>query len=234
MSSAVSHQGSCADQVDTGWHWTRAPDMPPSEPCGLPAPLQNDRQRFGASLGSLSFGRVSVMNMSITNLKLAVCIALRFSATRRQFGPSDAEEVPVLEYQQQQWRLLPYLAATFALQHFSRSLFMDLMELQRGRNRQDRGPRHVSHTPDPGPSQEATLFRTPAGAPQAAFLQSPLGTEGSARCFAGPGFSARPCCKQHGDKCGVTSSGGCMPGVLSYPLRVGLCGYWGKQREEGL
>ncbi|XP_075401160.1 peroxisomal acyl-coenzyme A oxidase 3-like [Tenrec ecaudatus] len=105
--------------------------------------IKDNRQRFGASLGSLSFGRVSVMNMSVTNLKLAVCIALRFSATRRQFGPSDGEEVPVLEYQQQQWRLLPYLAATFALHHFSRSLYVDLMELQRGRKRRDRGPQHA-------------------------------------------------------------------------------------------
>ncbi|XP_075400762.1 peroxisomal acyl-coenzyme A oxidase 3-like isoform X2 [Tenrec ecaudatus] len=105
--------------------------------------IKDSRQRFGASLGSLSAGRVSIMNMSVTNLKLAVCIALRFSATRRQFGPSDAEEVPVLEYQQQQWRLLPYLAATFALHHFSRSLYVDLMELQRSLHRQDRGPQHA-------------------------------------------------------------------------------------------
>lgn len=39
--------------------------------------------------------------MCVANLKLAVCIALRFSATRRQFGPDGGEEVPVLEYQLQ-------------------------------------------------------------------------------------------------------------------------------------
>ncbi|XP_006153010.1 peroxisomal acyl-coenzyme A oxidase 3 [Tupaia chinensis] len=94
-------------------------------------PFKDVRQRFGASLGSLSFGRVSILSMSVANLKLAVSIALRFSATRCQFGPTDEEEVPVLEYQMQQWRLLPYLAAAYALDHFSKSLFLDLMELQR-------------------------------------------------------------------------------------------------------
>nr|XP_031294109.1 peroxisomal acyl-coenzyme A oxidase 3 isoform X2 [Camelus dromedarius] len=90
------------------------------------------RQRFGASLGSLSAGRVSIVGMAVTNLKLAMSIALRFSATRRQFGPTGEEEVPVLEYQMQQWRLLPYLAATYALDHFSKSLFLDMEKLQHG------------------------------------------------------------------------------------------------------
>uniref|UniRef100_A0A8D0ZEZ8 Acyl-coenzyme A oxidase n=1 Tax=Sus scrofa TaxID=9823 RepID=A0A8D0ZEZ8_PIG len=105
--------------------------------------LKDARQRFGRALGSLSTSRVFIVALTIINLKLALSIALRFSATRRQFGPADGEEVPVLEYQTQQWRLLPYLAATWALDHFSRCLFLALRELQLGFLKNDQSARQA-------------------------------------------------------------------------------------------
>ncbi|NXT23755.1 ACOX3 oxidase, partial [Syrrhaptes paradoxus] len=94
--------------------------------------VKDVKERFSASLGSLSTGRILITAISTTNLKLALSIAIRFSAARRQFGPTDEEEIPVLEYQTQQWRLLPYLAAAYALDYFSKSLFENFVEFYAG------------------------------------------------------------------------------------------------------
>ncbi|KAL0842466.1 hypothetical protein ABMA28_014562 [Loxostege sticticalis] len=82
-------------------------------------PFKDPNKRFGASMGILSGGRVHITTISTAYLQKAIVIATRYSAVRRQFGPDDSsEEVPVLEYQQQQIRLLPYLAATYAMRVF--------------------------------------------------------------------------------------------------------------------
>ncbi|XP_053796389.1 peroxisomal acyl-coenzyme A oxidase 3 isoform X1 [Vidua chalybeata] len=94
--------------------------------------IKEVKERFGAALGSLSTGRITITGLSTTNLKLALVIAIRFSAARRQFGPTEDEEIPVLEYQTQQWRLLPYLAAAYALDYFSKSLFENFLEFYAG------------------------------------------------------------------------------------------------------
>lgn len=104
-------------------------------------PFKDPNKRLGASLGALSGGRVSITRIALVNLKLALTVAIRFSATRRQFGPKDTEEVPVLEYQLQQWRLIPYLAAAYAFEHFSKSLFMDFVQFQMGLMMKDKSER---------------------------------------------------------------------------------------------
>ncbi|KAK1175502.1 hypothetical protein AOXY_G164 [Acipenser oxyrinchus oxyrinchus] len=104
-------------------------------------PFKDPNKRFGASLGALSGGRVSITRMGVINLKLAMTIAIRYSATRRQFGPKDNEEIPVLEYQMQQWRLIPYLAAVLALDHFSKTLFVNFVEFQIGLMMKDKSER---------------------------------------------------------------------------------------------
>ncbi|XP_071110971.1 peroxisomal acyl-coenzyme A oxidase 3-like isoform X2 [Haliotis cracherodii] len=94
-------------------------------------PYKDPSKRFGASLGALSGGRVGITGMCTCNMKLALPIAVRYSAVRRQFGPSD-NEIPVLEYQLQQWRLIPYIAAMYALENFSTTFFMDYVMLRIG------------------------------------------------------------------------------------------------------
>ncbi|NXC08227.1 ACOX3 oxidase, partial [Orthonyx spaldingii] len=94
--------------------------------------IKDVKERFSAAVGTLSAGRIMITGISTTNLKLALAIAIRFSAARRQFGPTEDEEIPVLEYQTQQWRLFPYLAAAYALDYFSKSLFGNLVEFFTG------------------------------------------------------------------------------------------------------
>ncbi|ROL47911.1 Peroxisomal acyl-coenzyme A oxidase 3 [Anabarilius grahami] len=106
-------------------------------------PSQDPNKRFGASLGALSGGRVSITRMALVNLKLAMTVAVRFSATRRQFGPKEDEEIPVLEYQLQQWRLIPFLAAVYALEHFTRSFSMNFVEFQIGLLMKDKSDRQA-------------------------------------------------------------------------------------------
>uniref|UniRef100_A0A8C1ZJB7 Acyl-coenzyme A oxidase n=1 Tax=Cyprinus carpio TaxID=7962 RepID=A0A8C1ZJB7_CYPCA len=107
------------------------------------SPFKDPNKRFGASLGALSGGRVGITRMALVNLKLAVTVAVRFSATRRQFGPKEDEEIPVLEYQLQQWRLLPFLAAVYALEHFTRSFCMNFVEFQIGLLMKDKSDRQA-------------------------------------------------------------------------------------------
>lgn len=87
-------------------------------------------KRFGASLVSLSLGRITVMKMSIASLQKCLPIAIRYSAVRCQFGPTENSEIPILEYQLQQWRLLPYLAATYVLYYGNIQFCKDFFSYQ--------------------------------------------------------------------------------------------------------
>ncbi|XP_013771298.1 peroxisomal acyl-coenzyme A oxidase 3 [Pundamilia nyererei] len=140
------------DQVCHGLHSFVVPLRDPKTLLALPGVLVGDmgkklgqngldngdpKKRFGASLGALSGGRVYITRMALINLKLALTVAIRFSAARRQFGPTDTEEIPVLEYQLQQWRLIPYLAAAYALENFTKSILMNFVEFQIGQMLKD-------------------------------------------------------------------------------------------------
>lgn len=81
--------------------------------------VKDPSKRFGASLGVLSMGRVNITNITANYLAAAVTIALRYCSVRKQFGPTDGEEQPVIEYQAVNARLMPMVAMTFAINMFS-------------------------------------------------------------------------------------------------------------------
>jgi acyl-CoA oxidase len=82
------------------------------------SPIENATKRFFTMLGTLIQGRVSVCGASINASKVALVVAIRHAAERRQFGPPDGEEVTLMTYRTHQRRLLPALAATYGL-HFA-------------------------------------------------------------------------------------------------------------------
>ncbi|XP_046389777.1 peroxisomal acyl-coenzyme A oxidase 3-like [Ischnura elegans] len=96
------------------------------------SPFKDASKRFGASLGSLSSGRVGIIGICVAYLVNAVVIGVRYSAVRKQFssksGGDSREESPVIEYQLQRWRLLPYLAAAIVYKVFTDTFSKDLAE----------------------------------------------------------------------------------------------------------
>jgi acyl-CoA oxidase len=78
--------------------------------------------RFAATLGELTGGRVGLAGTSVSVLKGAVTIAIRYAATRLQFGPPGGPEVAVLDYPSQQGKLVPLLATAYALHFACRAL----------------------------------------------------------------------------------------------------------------
>ena len=79
------------------------------------SPIPSAGRRFFTMLGTLIAGRISIAAASQAVTRKALTIAIRYTATRRQFGPAGAPEVPVLDYLALQRDLLPRLATTYAL-----------------------------------------------------------------------------------------------------------------------
>ncbi|XP_053625222.1 peroxisomal acyl-coenzyme A oxidase 3 [Plodia interpunctella] len=65
---------------------------------------------LGAALENLSAGRIGIMQESCNSISSVVTIAVRYAASRRQFGERD-DEIPLIEYEMHQWRLFGYVAA---------------------------------------------------------------------------------------------------------------------------
>lgn len=83
------------------------------------SPFKDPNKRLGASLGALSGGRVSIIAIGVSYLEKAVPIAIRCASVHTKDTPGAVSSQALIEGQYQQWQLIPYLAATYALKIFS-------------------------------------------------------------------------------------------------------------------
>jgi acyl-CoA oxidase len=90
-------------------------------------------RRFFTMIGTLVGGRVAVGSSALSASKAALSIAIRYADRRQQFGPEEAPEVPILDYQTHKLRLLPRLARTYAL-NFA---FLELVKRYVGKTEED-------------------------------------------------------------------------------------------------
>ena len=79
------------------------------------SPIANPTKRFFTMLGTLVAGRVAIGSAAVSVGKVALTIAIRYGARRRQFGAIGELERPLLDYPSYQRRLLPALATTYGL-----------------------------------------------------------------------------------------------------------------------
>lgn len=97
------------------------------------SPIPSAGRRFFTMLGTLVTGRISIAAAAVSAAKSSLAIAVPYSAARRQFGPSGAPEVPVLDYLTQQRLLLPRIAESYALHFAVRELVQVYADAQTGR-----------------------------------------------------------------------------------------------------
>ncbi len=64
-------------------------------------------------------------------LQASLTVAVRYGATRHQFGPPGSAEIAVLDYTSQQQKLMPMLATCYALHFTSRFLVQQYAEMKR-------------------------------------------------------------------------------------------------------
>ncbi len=89
-----------------------------SEDGKFESPISSDNRRFFTMLGTLVGGRIGIPRSGLSATKSGLTIAIKHGDKRRQFGPENEGEVPILNYRTHQRRLMPLLATTYAL-HFS-------------------------------------------------------------------------------------------------------------------
>ena len=80
--------------------------------------IPSPSRRFFTMLSALVAGRVSIALAALSASKSGLAIAIRYGEQRQQFGPEGGQEFRLLDYRSHQRRLMPPLAATYAL-HFA-------------------------------------------------------------------------------------------------------------------
>ncbi len=91
--------------------------------------ILSDNRRFFTMLGTLVGGRIGVPRSGLTACKIALAIAIKYGDRRKQFGPDQGEEIPILNYRMHQRRLIPYLAKAYAC-HFALQYITDRFVLR--------------------------------------------------------------------------------------------------------
>lgn len=89
-----------------------------SEAGEFQSPITSDNRRFFTMLGTLVGGRIGIPRSGLSATKSGLTIAIKHGDKRRQFGPENGTEVPILNYRTHQRRLMPLLSNAYAL-HFS-------------------------------------------------------------------------------------------------------------------
>ncbi|MEL6670879.1 MAG: acyl-CoA dehydrogenase [Bacteroidota bacterium] len=95
------------------------------------SPITSESRRFFTMLGTLVGGRICVPIAGLSAAKSGLSIAIKYGAKRRQFGPTDGDEVPILDYPTHQRRLMPLLAKSYAL-HFAHRWLADIFVQHEG------------------------------------------------------------------------------------------------------
>ena len=129
------------------------------------SPIDSAGRRFFTMLGTLVAGRISIAAASVSAAKVGLAIAVRYSEDRRQFGPDDGVEVPILDYESHQRRLLPRVAETYALHFAVRNLAERYASVVKGRAG-DR-PGHGGTGADDAPAPHEAVDPSDAAASEA-------------------------------------------------------------------
>jgi acyl-CoA oxidase len=148
--------------------------------------------------GTLTWVRSTIVMQAGSVLARGVTIATRYCAVRRQFQDRDAPageaETPVLNYTMVQIRLLPLIAATFAL-HFTGKSMMDMYQANQARMTQvkDQGDAKRGAGPEETESGSDLMADLHASSCALKSLSSSIAAEGLEVCrraCGGHGYSS--------------------------------------------